>query len=120
MAKEHIEILEDLKIKIANRRSDNLYHFFLCVELDELGWARHVDDHSVEDIKNVIKNIFRPLALTPQLWEEYGIATMLGENPRDLSLKAIANQFREEVIDALIEDFRDEEVGCTKVRAQYV
>ena len=120
MAKEHIEILKDLKLKIASRRSDNLYHFYLCRELDALGWTRHVDDHSVEDIKNVIKNIFRPLVLTPRLWEEYGIATMLGGNPLDLSLKAIANQFREEVIDALIEDFRDEEVGCTKVMAQYL
>ena len=123
MAKEHIDILNIVKRNLINYRDEvdarSIYHSYLCIELDDVyqGGAAGFSAVAIADIKMAITNIFRPLAITSGsfTWREYGIAAMFEGDLTSPSMKYDINLFRIEVVDALIEDFQDEVVGCTFV-----
>lgn len=118
MAKEHIELLEAVKAKFL--ASPGVSHVYICSELRYLiDYTLHFGADSygdaAQDITSVISCMFRGLADTARSdydWEEYGIAAMF-DDPLEPSNRLMINKFRLVVIDALIEDFENEELGCS-------
>ena len=112
MAKEHIELLNYVNSELD--AADTMFHVYICSSLDAAKYIARLDSTThraaADDIKIAIRQIFRSLALGigKGTWAEYGIAAMF-EKPWEC---ATANAFRLEVIEALLEDFEDAEVGC--------
>ena len=115
MAKEHIELLNTVR-KIVLRDKD-ITHVYICSELSRLveynsRFFSKAYDKAFQDIKSVISCIFKGLSIGEHYWEEYGIASLF-EKPLLPENRIKINNFRVDVIDALIKDFEIEELGCS-------
>ena len=126
MAKEHIELLEAVKAKVL--ASSGVSHVYICSELRDLidgtlhfgtlHFGADCYEDAAQDITSVISCMFRGLVDTARSdydWWEYGIAAMF-DDPLEPSNRRMINKFRLVVIDALIEDFENEELGCSPTR----
>ena len=111
MAKEHIELLEAVREDIVNDSMCSIR--YICTSLrghmGSVGLPVERREHVVEDICSVIDSVIRPLSDAG--WNNYGINSIFASSDRhaaDPDVKELAKDFRLVVIDALIEDFRDE------------